>query len=62
MKKRKWYSLYGQVMERSNLVNALQKVKANGGAAGVDGETIRQFGAQLDRNLVEIERQLREKR
>lgn len=62
MKKRKWYSLYGQVMERPNLVNAFQKVKANGGAAGVDGETIRQFGAQLDQRLGEIERQLREKR
>ena len=62
MKKRKWYSLYGQVIERRNLLDAFRKVKANRGAPGVDGETIARFEAQLDRNLDELERLLRQKR
>lgn len=62
MKKRKWYSLYGQVIDRQNLLAAFRKVKANRGAPGVDGETIVQFEANLDQNLDELERQLRQKR
>lgn len=62
MKKRKWYSLYGQVIERRNLLDAFRKVKANRGAPGVDGETIARFEAQLDCNLDELERLLRQKR
>lgn len=62
MKKRTWYSLYGQVMERRNLIEAFRKVKANGGAPGVDGVTIAQFRAQLEQNIAELERLLRQKR
>lgn len=62
MKKRKWYTLYGQIVGQENLRLAFRKVKANGGAPGIDGQTIERFEARLGQNLAELERQLRQKR
>jgi RNA-directed DNA polymerase len=49
-----WFSLIDKVYPTANLRRAFQKVKANGGAAGVDHQTIEMFEAQLDENLDQI--------
>lgn len=61
-KKRKWYTLYDKVYTLSNLFEAWRKVRSNKGAGGIDKETIQQFEENLDRNLWELHRLLKEKR
>lgn len=61
-KKRKWYSLYDKVFALKNLRQAWEKVRANGGAAGCDGQTIAQFGADAEGHLQQLHKALREKR
>jgi RNA-directed DNA polymerase len=58
----KKYSLGNQVWDKSNLENAWKQVRANRGSAGVDGVTIEGFEQNLQQNLAEIERQLKENR
>lgn len=60
--KRKWYTLYDKVFAITNLYEAWRKVRSNKGAGGVDRETVEQFEQDLDRNLLELQRLLREKR
>jgi len=60
--KRKYYSIIDKVYRMSNLHEAWGAVKANKGSAGVDGETIQWFEAQLNQNLCEIQRLVRENR
>jgi len=60
--KRKYYSIIDKVYRLTNLHDAWNAVKANKGSAGVDGETIQWFEAQLNQNLREIQRLLREGR
>ena len=62
MKKRKWYSLYDKVYALGNLERAWEKVRSNGGAGGVDRQSIDSFEVNRDRNLAELQRLLREKR
>lgn len=59
---RKYYSIIDKVYRMGNLYEAWNAVKANKGSAGVDGETIIWFETQLNQNLVEIQRLLREGR
>ena len=40
-------SLMARVLERENLIRALQQVKRNKGAPGIDGLTVEQFPAYL---------------
>jgi len=49
--KQKWYSLIDKVYRVENLENAWKQVKANRGAAGVDGVTIKDFGKDLHGNI-----------
>jgi RNA-directed DNA polymerase len=42
-RKRKWYSLIDKVYAFPNLWSAWQRVRANGGAAGADGMSVRKF-------------------
>ncbi len=42
------------VIEKWQVYEAYKAVKSNGGAAGVDGQTIEQFEADLKRNLYKI--------
>ncbi len=51
----KWYSLIDKVYRKETLEAAWQKVAANAGAAGVDGQSVAQFAAQAPRDLQELE-------
>lgn len=54
----KWYSLMDKVYARENLRAAYRRVKANGGAAGVDHQTIEGFERHLEKNLDVLTRTL----
>lgn len=56
----KWYSLMDKVYALANLRAAFAKVKANGGAAGVDRQTVEMFEHDLEENLEKLSRQLKE--
>jgi RNA-directed DNA polymerase len=56
----KWYSLIDKVMAPKTLAVAWQKVRANKGAAGVDGLSIGRFAAKADLYLSELAAALRE--
>ena len=62
--KYRFYTLYGRICERETLGVAWNRVRANGGAPGVDGMSIEQVekseGGE-DRFLNEIETELRQK-
>jgi len=60
-KPRKWYSLYDKVYAPKNLQAAWEKVEANGGAAGCDGQTVAQFAAHAEAKLQALHEQLRTK-
>jgi RNA-directed DNA polymerase len=55
----KWHSLYDKVYRLSNLKAAWKRVKANGGAGGVDGMSIEQFGRNGDERLGQLSEALR---
>src|SRR5262245_33052446 len=56
----KWFSVIDKVYALANLRAAFAKVKAKGGAAGVDYETIEMFERHLEENLEKLSRMLRE--
>lgn len=56
----KWFSLIDKVYALSSLEAAYEKVKANKGSAGVDGQSIEQYENKLAVNLERISRKLRE--
>lgn len=49
-----WFSLIDKVYRAETLKAAWQKVEANGGAAGVDGQSIKRFAARAERYLEEL--------
>jgi hypothetical protein len=49
-----------KVYKRKNLEMAWEKVKANQGSGGVDGQTLETFEAQLEPQLERLHRELRE--
>lgn len=51
-------SLSAQAFSMESLVRAWRKVRANGGAPGADGQSLRDFEARLDRNLAELQAEL----
>lgn len=53
-----WFSLIDKVYRPGNLQAAFAKVKANGGSAGVDHQTIARFERDLERNLMRLSDQL----
>jgi RNA-directed DNA polymerase len=55
-----WFSLIDKVYSAANLRSAAAKVAANGGAAGVDHVTTKQFTERLDENVEQLTRQLRD--
>ncbi|MCP4380821.1 MAG: group II intron reverse transcriptase/maturase, partial [Hyphomicrobiales bacterium] len=57
-----WYSLMDKVYAEATLSAAWMKVRANGGAAGVDGQSIKRFEARHEDYLGELGSALREGR
>lgn len=55
----KWFSLIDKVYQTETLKAAWQKVEANAGAAGVDGQSVERFAARAEVYLEELERALR---
>ncbi len=47
----KWFSLIDKVYALRSLEAAYEKVKANKGSAGVDGQSIEQYESKLEGNL-----------
>ena len=58
-KRRKFHSLMGQVLELRRLKAAYEEVRANHGAAGVDGVSVEEFGERLEENLLKLISELR---
>ena len=56
----KWHSLIDKVYALPNLRRAFERVKANGGAAGVDHVTVAEFERHREANLEKLAQQLRE--
>ena len=57
---RKVHSLIDKVYRRKNLEIAWERVKANRGSGGADGQSLVAFEAQLDQQLDRLQRELRE--
>jgi len=57
---RKVHSLVDKVYQRKNLEMAWEKVKANRGSGGVDGQSLEAFAAQLDQQLDRLQSELKE--
>jgi len=54
-----WYSVMDKVYAPATLAAAWAKVRANGGAAGVDRQSIERFATHADEYLAELSRALR---
>src|SRR3974390_1807308 len=57
---KKVHSLIDKVYKRKNLEMAWEKVKANRGSGGVDGQNLEAFEAQLNQQLDRLQRELKE--
>jgi RNA-directed DNA polymerase len=58
---RVWYSLYGRLLSKGALRLAFFKVKSANGAAGIDGQSVKDFSESLDTDLDRLLKELREK-
>jgi len=58
----KWFSLIDKVYSKGNLHSGFARVKANGGAAGVDHESVEMFERRLEENLHQLHRLLSQDR
>jgi RNA-directed DNA polymerase len=56
----KWFSLIDKVYATANLAQAYTRVAANGGAAGVDHQTVQMYERQLSANQEKLATQLQE--
>ena len=56
----KWFSLMDKVFAPATLALAWTKVRANKGAAGVDGQSVKRFAVKADIYLLELSTALRE--
>ncbi len=54
-----WFSLIDKVYRRSTLRASWERVKANGGGAGTDHQSIEEFESRLEKNLEELSEALR---
>ena len=57
---KKVHSLIDKVYKRKNLEMAWEKVKANRGSAGIDGQNLAAFEAQLGLQLTRLEKELKD--
>ena len=58
-KMKKCYSLIDKVYDMGNLRAAYKAVRANNGAPGIDGETVKAFGEDLEARLLAIHQRLK---
>jgi len=58
----KWFSLIDKVWQPANLEAAWRNVQANGGAGGVDHQTVARFGRYVGQELASLGAALRENR
>jgi RNA-directed DNA polymerase len=56
----KIHSLIDKVYKRKNLEMAWEKVKANRGSGGVDGQSLESFAAQADRQLDQLQSEMKD--
>lgn len=56
---KKWYSLIDKVYNPENLRKAYKQVRSNKGAPGVDGETVLEYGRNLEQNLAQLHHELK---
>ncbi|MFH1738971.1 MAG: reverse transcriptase domain-containing protein [bacterium] len=56
----KWFSLIDKVYRKANLHAAFQRVKTNGGSAGVDHQTVEKFEKDLDKHVDRLSEMLSE--
>lgn len=56
----KWFSLVDKVYSSENLRASWEKVRRNAGAGGVDRQSIEAYEKEAEKNLVELEKVLRE--
>jgi len=56
---KKWYSLMDKVYRTDNLERAYKAVKANNGAPGADGVTVKAFGQNLQEELSQLHHELK---
>jgi RNA-directed DNA polymerase len=56
----KWFSLIDKVYATANLAQAYNRVAANGGAAGVDHQTVQMYERQLSANQEKLATQLQD--
>jgi len=59
--KLKWHSIYGQILFDRKLMAAWRKVEENGGAGGIDGETIESFKKHEEEKIADLLQKLRAK-
>ena len=57
---KKVHSLVDKVYKQRNLEIAWERVRANRGSGGVDGQTLEQFAAELGQQLGRLQRELQE--
>ncbi len=57
---RKVHSLIDKVYQRKNLEMAWERVKANRGSGGVDGQSLEAFAGQLEQQLERLQQELKE--
>src|SRR5436305_13385640 len=57
---REVHSLVDKVYQRKNLEMAWEKVKANRGSGGMDGQSLEAFAAQLDQQLDRLQSELKD--
>ena len=57
---RKVHSLIDKVYQRQNLEQAWERVRANRGSGGVDGQSLEVFGGQLNKQLEQLQQELKD--
>ncbi len=59
---RKYYSLYGRLLSKQALLDGYRQVRKAKGAAGIDGQNLSDYGANLSQELDNLLLELKEKR
>jgi RNA-directed DNA polymerase len=61
LRRKAWYSLYDRILHESALKRAFRKVKSANGAPGIDGQSCKDFAAELDRHILDLLNELKRK-